>query len=149
MKSLRSEISFNTLASISVVSALIIGLSIYVYEKLYVEFVSAEVDAISVNMAVDLIDYIDEPAGSFNQTGILLRLDEYEYAEAAYIFGNDGTLLSHYIGPAGFKGGLIKPQEKMSPQLSQTDIDKSIATLSIGLHLTSSKVIVVKVIHIS
>ena len=70
MKSLRSEISFNTLASISVVSALIIGLSIYVYEKLYVEFVSAEVEAISVNMAVDLIEYIDEPAGSFNQTGI-------------------------------------------------------------------------------
>ena len=146
MKSLRSEISFNTLASISVVSALIIGLSIYVYEKLYVEFVSAEVEAISVNMAVDLIDYIDEPAGSFNQTGILLRLDEYEYAEAAYIFGNDGTLLNHYIGHAGFNGGLTKPQEKMSPQHNQTDIDKSISTLSVGLYLTSSKVIVVKTV---
>ncbi len=99
LKSLRSEISFNTLASISIVSALIIGLSIYVYEKLYIEFVSEEVDALGVNMAVDLIDYIEEPAGSFNQTEILLRLDEYEYAEAAYIFSSDGTLLNIYIGP--------------------------------------------------
>ena len=146
LKSLRSEISFNTLASIAIVSALIIGLSIYVYEKLYIEFVSEEVDALSVNMAVDLIDYIEEPAGSFNQTEILLRLDEYEYAEAAYIFSNSGTLLNHYVGPAGFKGRLTKTQELTSPQLSRTNIDRSVATLPIGLHRTSSKVIVVKTV---
>lgn len=146
LKSLRSEISFNTLASIAIVSALIIGLSIYVYEKLYIEFVSEEVDALSVNMAVDLIDYIEEPSGSFNQTEILLRLDEYEYAEAAYIFSNSGTLLNHYMGPAGFKGRLTKTQEQTSPQLSETNIDRNIATLPIGLHRTSSKVIVIKTV---
>ena len=101
MKSLRSQISFNTVTSIAVISSLIIGLSIYVYEKLYVEFVSAEVNAIGENIAVDLIDFIDDPAGSFYQTEVLLRLGEYDYAETAYILDNDGNVLNMYIGPAG------------------------------------------------
>ena len=83
------------------ISSLIIGLSIYVYEKLYVEFVSAEVNAIGENIAVDLIDYMGEPAGSFYQTEVLLRLGEYDYAETAYILDNDGNVLNAYIGPAG------------------------------------------------
>ncbi|MBT3137186.1 EAL domain-containing protein [Alteromonas sp. ALT199] len=146
MKSLRSQISFNTLASIAVVSALIIGLSIYVYEKLYIEFVSEEVDAISVNMAVDLINYIEEPAGSFNQTEILLRLDEYEYAEAAYIFSNDGMLLNLYVGHAGLKDGPSKLQGENSQHPNYADFDRSIAALPGGLHRTSNKVIMVKTV---
>tara|TARA_Y100000296_G_scaffold42880_1_gene49319 strand:+ start:356 stop:2521 length:2166 start_codon:yes stop_codon:yes gene_type:complete len=146
LKSLRSEISFNTLASISIVSVLIIGLSIYVYEKLYIEFVSEEVDALGVNMAVDLIDYIEEPAGSFNQTEILLRLDEYEYAEAAYIFSSDGTLLNIYIGPAGFKDGPNNLQEVSPLSPEHPNFDRKIASLPLGLHRTSNKVIMVKTV---
>lgn len=146
LKSLRSEISFNTLASISIVSALIIGLSIYVYEKLYIEFVSEEVDALGVNMAVDLIDYIEEPAGSFNQTEILLRLDEYEYAEAAYIFSSDGTLLNIYIGPAGFKDGPNNLQEVSPLSPEHANFDRNIASLPLGLHRTSNKVVMVKTV---
>ena len=146
MKSLRSDISFNTLASISIVSVLIIGLSIYVYEKLYVEFVSEEVDAISANMAVDLIDFIEEPAGSFNQKEVLLRLVEYEYAEAAYIFSNDSELLNMYVGPAGLKG---QPNQMFTatPSYSVDDnFDLNIASLPVGLHRTSSKAVIVKTI---
>ena len=146
MKSLRSEISFNTLASISIVSALIIGLSIYVYEKLYIEFVSEEVNALGVNMAVDLIDYIEEPAGSLNQTEVLLRLDEYEYAEAAYIFSSDGTLLNIYVGPSGLKDrtNSLKTVGHLPPE--HANFYRNIASLPLGLHRTSNKVIMLKTV---
>lgn len=146
LKSLRSEISFNTLASVSIVSALIIGLSIYVYEKLYIEFVSEEVNAIGVNMAVDLIDYIEEPAGSLNQTEVLLRLDEYEYAEAAYIFSSDDTLLNIYVGPSGLKDSAKSIQTGGNLPPEHANFYRNIATLPLGLHRTSNKVIIVKTI---
>ena len=118
MKSLRSQISFNTVTSIAIISALIITLSIYVYEKLYIEFVSTEVNAIGENISVDLIDYINEPAGSFNQTEVLLRLDEYEYAETAYIFNSQGELLNVYIGQAGLKA-------RAKPDAFESNVDGS------------------------
>ena len=159
MKSLRSQISFNTVTSIAVISSLIIGLSIYVYEKLYVEFVSAEVNAIGENIAVDLIDFIDDPAGSFYQTEVLLRLGEYDYAETAYILNNDGNVLNMYIGPAGIneeKTPLGPSKEERDGKVSNgvlpenlssfSHVDKSIASLALGLHQIKNKVVVVKTI---
>ena len=159
MKSLRSQISFNTVTSIAIISALIITLSIYVYEKLYIEFVSTEVNAIGENISVDLIDYINEPAGSFNQTEVLLRLDEYEYAETAYIFNSQGELLNVYIGQAGLKAR-AKPNAFESnvdgSQIFQIDTSSkasnaledvnSITALALGLHHINNKVVMVKTI---
>jgi len=159
LKSLRSQISFNTVTSIAVISSLIIGLSIYVYEKLYVEFVSAEVNAIGENIAVDLIDYMGEPAGSFYQTEVLLRLGEYDYAETAYILDNDGNVLNVYIGPAGLNkeknlaASSIEGQNSVPSDVSVSKaqsplstIDPSITSLALGLHQIKNKVVVVKTI---
>ena len=133
MKSLRSQISFNTVTSIAVISSLIIGLSIYVYEKLYVEFVSAEVNAIGENIAVDLIDFIDDPAGSFYQTEVLLRLGEYDYAETAYILDNDGNVLNMYIGPAGInkeKTTLGPSEEERDGKVSNGVLPENLSSFS-------------------
>lgn len=159
LKSLRSQISFNTVTSIAIISALIITLSIYVYEKLYIEFVSTEVNAIGENISVDLIDYINEPAGSFNQTEVLLRLDEYEYAETAYIFNSQGELLNVYIGQAGLKARAkpnafesnvdgsqifkIDTSSKASNALEDVNL---ITALALGLHHINNKVVMVKTI---
>lgn len=159
LKSLRSQISFNTVTSIAIISALIITLSIYVYEKLYIEFVSTEVNAIGENISVDLIDYINEPAGSFNQTEVLLRLDEYEYAETAYIFNSQGELLNVYIGQAGLKarakpnafesnvdGSQIFKIDTSSKASNALEDLNSITTLALGLHHINNKVVMVKTI---
>lgn len=159
MKSLRSQISFNTVTSIAIISALIITLSIYVYEKLYTEFVSTEVNAIGENISVDLIDYINEPAGSFNQTEVLLRLDEYEYAETAYIFNSQGELLNVYIGQAGLKarakpnafesnvdGSQIFKIDTSSKASNALEDVNSITALALGLHHINNKVVMVKTI---
>lgn len=159
LKSLRSQISFNTVTSIAIISALIITLSIYVYEKLYIEFVSTEVNAIGENISVDLIDYINEPAGSFNQTEVLLRLDEYEYAETAYIFNSQGELLNVYIGQAGLKarakpnafesnvdGSQIFKIDTSSKASNALEDVNSITALALGLHHINNKVVMVKTI---
>jgi hypothetical protein len=116
LKSLRSEISFNTIASIAVVSALIIGFSIVVYEKLYVEFVSAEVDAIAENLSIDLLGSMNKPAGSFEQTQTLLRLDEYEYVQSAEIFNTENELLASYSSQAALTQGPYQalPRKKIT-----------------------------------
>ena len=86
LKSLQSDIELNTIISIVVVSVLIIGSSIFVYEKLYLDFVSTEVEAISENLSVDLMGTINVPEAQSKQTELLLRLDEYSYVESAALF---------------------------------------------------------------
>ncbi len=155
MKSLRSEISFNTIASIAVVSALIIGFSIVVYEKLYVEFVSAEVDAIAENLSIDLLGSMNKPAGSFEQTQTLLRLDEYEYVQSAEIFNTENELLASYSSQAALTQGPYfssspSPQEDNAAINRTLILDeqyaekKAVYSLPIGLHKLNSKVVVVK-----
>ncbi|QPG07203.1 EAL domain-containing protein [Salinimonas marina] len=145
MKSLRSEISFHTIASIAIVSGLIIGLSIYVYEKLYIEFVATEVNATAENMAVDLLGVMGEPAGSFNQAQVLLRLEEYEYVQSAGIYRNDGVLLNSYIGSANQKAD----QHSLTATVETAEVsllsdDSIVENLPEGLHHIHSKVVVIK-----
>ena len=147
MRSLRFEISFTTITSIAIVSTLIISLSIYVYEKLYIEFIATEVEAIAQNMAIDLLDYIDDPAGQFNQTQILLRLEEYEYVETANLYDNENNLLNSYVGAAGLsvaKDSNDKPLPQSSKTLDRAPKNGEYSQLSLGMHNLESKVVVVK-----
>lgn len=147
MKSLRFEISFTTITSIAVVSTLIISLSIYVYEKLYIEFIATEVEAIAQNMAIDLLDYIDEPAGQFNQTQILLRLEEYEYVETANVYDDENNLLNSYVGAAGLsvvKNSRDEALAQSSMKFDRTPENGEYSHLSLGMHNLESKVVVVK-----
>lgn len=147
MKSLRFEISFTTITSIAVVSTLIISLSIYVYEKLYIEFIATEVEALAQNMAIDLLDYIDEPAGQFNQTQILLRLEEYEYVETANLYDDESNLLNSYVGAAGLsvaKNSRDEALAQSSMEFERTPENGDYSQLSLGMHNLESKVVVVK-----
>lgn len=136
MKSLQSDIELNTIISIVVVSVLIIGSSIFVYEKLYLDFVSTEVEAISENLSVDLMGTINAPKAQSKQTELLLRLDEYSYVESAALFDEKNTALSHYIGRAA-----------SSEQMQRSNIQSSLSTLStlnVGTYELDSSVVVIK-----
>lgn len=136
MKSLQSDIELNTIISIVVVSVLIIGSSIFVYEKLYLDFVSTEVEAISENLSVDLMGTINVPEAQSKQTELLLRLDEYSYVESAALFDEKNSALSHYVGRAA-----------SSEQMQRSNIQSSLSTLStlnVGTHELDSSVVVIK-----
>jgi diguanylate cyclase (GGDEF)-like protein len=147
LKSLRFEISFNTITSIAVVSTLIISLSIYVYEKLYIEFIASEVEAIAQNMAIDLLDYIDDPAGQFHQTQILLRLEEYEYVETANLYDDENNLINSYVGKAGLslsKNTQDKDVTQSLKDYKHQPFNGIYSELPLGMHNVESKVVVVK-----
>ena len=57
MKSLRSDIALTSIASVAIISVLIMALSIRVYETLYQDFVAYQFDALAENMAVDLLKF--------------------------------------------------------------------------------------------
>lgn len=105
MKSLRSDIALTSIASVAIISVLIMALSIRVYETLYQDFVAYQFDALAENMAVDLLPVINYSAGSFDQTQVLLRLDKYEYVEFARIYNEYDELVNHYVGNPNIENG--------------------------------------------
>jgi diguanylate cyclase (GGDEF)-like protein len=105
LKSLRSDIALTSIASVAIISVLIMALSIRVYETLYQDFVAYQFDALAENMAVDLLPVINYSAGSFDQTQVLLRLDKYEYVEFARIYNEYDELVNHYVGNPNIENG--------------------------------------------
>ncbi|GMM69226.1 hypothetical protein MTsDn1_25210 [Alteromonas sp. MTD1] len=136
MRTIQSDIAVNTSASLAVVCALIITLSIYVYEDLYVDFLSEELDAIAGNLTVGLMRS-DFQNSSFKQTEVLLGLDEYDYIERALVFDNEGSLLTRYEGQLQYPGGSDKKRILHSDNL---------AGLKEGIHHFETSLIVVKYI---
>ncbi|MDO6567368.1 EAL domain-containing protein [Alteromonas sp. 1_MG-2023] len=137
MKSLRSDIALTTIASVAIISVLIMALSIRVYEELYQDFVAFEFDALAENMAVDLLPVINNSAGSFSQTQVLLRLDEYEYVDFARVYNEYGELVNLYIGNANING-----------DTSQTSsiTDTEYQTLDSGFQTDDGSIFVIKII---
>jgi len=135
LKSLQSDIELNTIVSIIVVSVLLIGFSIVISERLYVDFVSNEVDAMSENLSIDLMETFENPQQAIRQTELLLRLDEYPYVEAAAIIDSDNVVRSRYIGHAA--SGI---KSELASSIS------SFKDMPVGLHELDGSVAVVKTI---
>ncbi|MDP2535969.1 EAL domain-containing protein [Alteromonas stellipolaris] len=137
MKSLRSDIALTSIASVAIISVLIMALSIRVYETLYQDFVAYQFDALAENMAVDLLPVINYSAGSFDQTQVLLRLDKYEYVEFARIYNEYDELVNHYVGNPNLgnesaSAGVVK-------EASYLDLDN-------GFHTINNNIFVIKTI---
>ena len=140
MKSLRSEIAAIALVSIAVISTLIIWISLVVYESLYEDFVSKELQAMSSNLANDLLPYVTDPADSFTIINILLRLDEYENVEYARVYNEQGAVLNAYVGKAFLTHN--NDSDKHKEQLTETEI----STLAPGIEIKAGHVRVARII---
>lgn len=137
MKSLRSDIALTSIASVAIISVLIMALSIRVYETLYQDFVAYQFDALAENMAVDLLPVINYSAGSFDQTQVLLRLDKYEYVEFARIYNEYDELVNHYVGNPNIENGSSS---------TRTVDEANYLHLDNGFHTINNNIFVIKTI---
>ena len=137
MKSLRSDIALTSIASVAIISVLIMALSIRVYETLYQDFVAYQFDALAENMAMDLLPVINYSAGSFDQTQVLLRLDKYEYVEFARIYNEYGELVNHYVGNPNIDNG-----SSSTPVVDEANY----LHLDNGFHTINNNIFVIKTI---
>lgn len=137
MKSLRSDIALTSIASVAIISVLIMALSIRVYETLYQDFVAYQFDALAENMAVDLLPVINYSAGSFDQTQVLLRLDKYEYVEFARIYNEYDELVNHYVGNPNIDNG-----SSSTPVVDEANY----LHLDNGFHTINNNIFVIKTI---
>ena len=137
MKSLRSDIALTSIASVAIISVLIMALSIRVYETLYQDFVAYQFDALAENMAMDLLPVINYSAGSFDQTQVLLRLDKYEYVEFARIYNEYDELVNHYVGNPNIDNG-----SSSTPVVDEANY----LHLDNGFHTINNNIFVIKTI---
>jgi len=137
LKSLRSDIALTSIASVAIISILIMALSIRVYETLYQDFVAYQFDALAENMAVDLLPVINYSAGSFDQTQVLLRLDKYEYVEFARIYNEYDELVNHYVGNPNLGNG--SASAGVVKEANYLDLDS-------GFHTINNNIFVIKTI---
>jgi diguanylate cyclase (GGDEF)-like protein len=137
LKSLRSDIALTSIASVAIISVLIMALSIRVYETLYQDFVAYQFDALAENMAMDLLPVINYSAGSFDQTQVLLRLDKYEYVEFARIYNEYDELVNHYVGNPNIDNG-----SSSTPVVDEANY----LHLDNGFHTINNNIFVIKTI---
>jgi diguanylate cyclase (GGDEF)-like protein len=137
LKSLRSDIALTSIASVAIISVLIMALSIRVYETLYQDFVAYQFDALAENMAVDLLPVINYSAGSFDQTQVLLRLDKYEYVEFTRIYNEYDELVNHYVGNPNIDNG-----SSSTPVVDEANY----LHLDNGFHTINNNIFVIKTI---
>ncbi len=139
MKSLRTEIAAITLISITVISALVMWVSIRVYEGLYEDFVSKELNALSENLANDLLPFMSSSEDTFSLLSILLKLDEYDNVEFAKVFSQEGELLTAYVGSAS-------DEHTVQQTESGPAFDRQLFSLQHGLFVEESHIRVVRII---
>ncbi|MBU2979636.1 EAL domain-containing protein [Alteromonas sp. C1M14] len=114
--------------------------SLQVYEGLYEDFVSEQLQSLSDNMAVDLLPYINDAPGSFSIVSVLLRLDEYENIEFAHVYNTQGMLVSSYMGDATSTA----PFDNAGTH--DVDEQNHLLSLDYGLYVTDGHIQIVKMI---
>lgn len=112
--------------------------SLRVYEGLYEEFVSQELQALSENLANDLLPHMAAD-DEFPLISVLLRLDEYDNVEFARVYNTQNEIVSAYIGSA-----LVNHRQHSGNESSTEDV--RLHELDYGLHIEDSHIRVVKII---
>lgn len=113
--------------------------SLRVYEGLYEEFVSQELQALSENLANDLLPFMSSEEDTFSLLNELLKLDEYDNVEFAKVFSAQGELLTAYVGSA-------TDEHTVRQAESGAAFDTVLFSLEPGLSIEESHIRVVRII---
>ena len=95
-----------TLIALMVSAIIIVSFSVLIFavsehEALYLEAVESDLDALSTNMADDIVGLMANDPDPFELSIPLLRLDQYDNVKYARILDAEGKLLQGYYGQAG------------------------------------------------
>ena len=131
-----------TLVALMISAILIVSIAVLIFavsehETLYLEAVESDLDALSTNMADDIVGLMASDPDPFELSIPLLRLDQYDNVKYASILDAEGKLLHGYYGQA------VAPEEQallsarefdpdsIQPGMSETE-DELIALKPIG-----------------
>ncbi|WP_158972515.1 EAL domain-containing protein [Paraglaciecola sp. L3A3] len=97
-KTIKNTTSSIAALAICIVSLTILAFSLQEHEKLYFESVKGDLEALSENMASDLVPLLAFQPDDFELTTMLLRLDRYDNVKFAEIYDKDWLRLQSYHG---------------------------------------------------
>ncbi|WP_199243975.1 putative bifunctional diguanylate cyclase/phosphodiesterase [Bacterioplanes sanyensis] len=95
---MRTAIMLLALIFMSVIALTIFFLAIKEHRSLYAHYAESDLDALSDNMANELLPLLSRERQFFQLKTYLLKLDPYENTQGAAIFDKDWRLLETYIG---------------------------------------------------
>ena len=125
------------ISAILIVSVSVLIFAVSEHETLYLEAVESDLDALSTNMADDIVGLMAKDPDPFELAIPLLRLDRYDNVKYASILDAEGKLLQGYYGQA------VAPEEQallparefdpgsIQPGMSETE-DELVALKRIG-----------------
>jgi len=136
LKTIKSTLSTVSSVAIIIVSLSVLALSIKVHEQLYLESVTGDLNALSENMANDLVPFLTSDAPDlFGITTTLLGLDTYNNVKYAIVFDNNNELVTTHVGKSTSNGNL-----------REVFTDSKIATYPVGMAIQQDDLIASKII---
>ena len=129
-----------TLIALMVSAIIIVSFSVLIsavseHEALYLEAVESDLDALSTNMADDIVGLMANDPDPFELSIPLLRLDQYDNVKYARILDAEGKLLQGYYGQAG-------APEDQKPPLPAAEFDPD--SIQPGMSETESELVALK-----
>ncbi len=107
-KSIKTPLLLLSMIAILLVSSFSIYISIKEHESLYRDSVKHDLDALSGNLSNDLVGLLAAQIKDYELTTILLRLDNYDNNQYAYIFDAKGIVISRYFGKSMTKNAPVE-----------------------------------------
>lgn len=98
IKSLRTAIMLLSLLFMGGIAWSVLSLALMEHRQLYAGYAEGDLDALTDNMAADLVAVINQPDEFFQLKTLLLKLDPYDHVKGAAVFNTNGELIDFYIG---------------------------------------------------
>ena len=133
IKSIRTAIVLLSLFFMGVLVWSVLTLALKEHRELYASYVEGDLDALSDNMASDLVAILGQPDQFFQLKTLLLRLDPYEHVKCAAVFDANWQLVDFYLGAS----------ERALPEKKRLQI-KNNSPQTLGLHRQQGAIRVVK-----
>lgn len=99
VRSLRTAIMLLSLVFMAVIALSVFLLAMNEHRALYERYSESDLDALSENMANDLIPLVLHDDRFFKLKAFLLQLDPYRHTRGAAVYDAQWSLLERYIGP--------------------------------------------------
>lgn len=98
INSLRTAIMLLSLLFMSGIAWSVLSLALMEHRQLYAGYAEGDLDALTDNLAADLVAVVNQPDEFFQLKTLMLKLDPYEHVKGAAVFNTNGQLIDFYIG---------------------------------------------------
>lgn len=135
IKSIRTAIMLLSLVFMIVIAVSVFYLSVTEHRELYARYVEGDLDALTENMASDLVGVINHPNQFFELKAYLLSLDPYDHVIGAAVYDKSWELIDEYVGHARVRDTSMAPVDFIQWQERRTGVWQD------GGHLVAVKLI--------